>query len=134
MDPRINTGIEEILRTAHTVAVVGLSGNPSRTSYGIAVTLQAYGYEVIPVNPSIPEWNGLKSWPDLRSVPRHIDIVNVFRRSEFVAAIVDEAIEVGAGVLWTQLDVVDEAAALRALSNGMRVIMNRCIAMELAPR
>ena len=128
----MNEHIPAILRTARRIAVVGLSDKPYRISHGIAETLLAHGYEVIPVNPGFREWNGIPAWPDLRSVPFPIDIVNVFRRSEHVAALVEEAIAVGAKVFWTQSGVVDYAAAAHAEQAGMKVVMDRCIAVELA--
>ncbi|MCB2205170.1 CoA-binding protein [bacterium] len=128
----MNEHIPSILRTARTIAVVGLSDKPHRTSYGIAEGLRAHGYTVIPVNPAIESWQGLRSYPDLHAVEVPIDIVNVFRRSEHVSDIVDDAIAVGAKVLWTQLGVVDYAAAERAERAGMQVVMDSCIAVELA--
>jgi predicted CoA-binding protein len=128
----MNDNIPALLSRASRIAVVGLSDKPYRSSYGIAETLLAHGYEVIPVNPGITEWNGIPAWPDLRSVPFPIDIVNVFRRSEHVASLVDEAIAVGAKALWTQSGIADFAAASRAEQAGMQVVMDRCIAVELA--
>lgn len=128
----MNTEIPSILSSSSRIAVVGLSPDPWRTSHQIARTLLAHGYEVLPVNPLIDTWNGLPCWPDLGSVPGPIDIVNVFRRSEHVAALVDDAIAVNARCLWTQLGVVDLEAGKRAEAAGLQVVMDRCIAVELS--
>jgi predicted CoA-binding protein len=130
----MNENIAAILSGATHIAVVGLSDKPYRTSYQIAETLLASGYTVWPVNPVLETWVGLPAYPDLASLPRPADIVNVFRRSEFVGAIVDEAIATGARSLWTQLGVIDYAAARRAEEAGLDVVMDRCIAVELAKR
>ena len=108
------------------------SSSPWRTSHQIARTLLAHGYTVLPVNPLIDTWEGLPCWPDLARVPGPIDIVNVFRRSEHVAGLVDEALAVGARCIWTQLGVSDVEAGRRAEAAGMQVVMDRCIAVELS--
>ena len=128
----MNEDIPRLLQQSTHVAVVGLSDKPYRDSYRIAQALLANGYTVIPVNPTIERWNGIPAWPDLRSVPSPIDIVNIFRRSEHVSDIVDEAIAVGAHAIWTQYGVVDEDACRRAEAVGLHVVMDRCIAVELA--
>lgn len=128
----MNTDIRSILEHSRRIAVVGLSPNPWRSSHQIAQTLLAHGYTVLPVNPAITEWNGLPCWPDLASVPAPVDLVNVFRRSEHVSGIVDEAIAAGARAIWTQTGVADFAAAERAEAAGLRVVMDRCIAVELS--
>jgi predicted CoA-binding protein len=130
--PNMNERIPELLENSKRIAIVGLSDKAWRTSYQIAETLQAYGYTILPVNPSLDSWKGIPAYDDLLSVPTPIDIVNVFRRSEHVCAIVDEAIAVGARAIWTQLAVVDIAAGERAEANGLHVIMDRCIAIELS--
>jgi uncharacterized protein len=122
--------IVKLLREAKTIAVVGLSSKPWRSSYGIAEYLQKHGYRVIPVNPLENEVLGQKSYASLKDIPEHIDIVNVFRRSEFVPAIADEAIEIRARALWLQLGVVDEEAARRASAAGLAVVMDRCISVD----
>ncbi len=122
--------IKQIFAQARTVAVVGLSDNPWRPSYGIARYLQAEGYRIFPVNPEITEVLGEPAYPDLASVPEPIDIVNIFRRSSAVSAHVDEIIEKGAKLIWMQLGVRDAAAAERARAAGIPVVMNRCIAVE----
>ena len=116
--------VEEQLRNSKTIAVVGLSDNPDRPSYGVTKYMQSQGYRIIPVNPMIEEVLGEKSYPDLKSVPEPIDMVDIFRRSELVGPVVDEAIEVGAKYIWMQDGVVDEAAAARAEAAGIPVIMN----------
>ena len=132
MNTEINSKIEHILRNAHVYAVVGLSSNPSRTSYRIASDLIEHGRTVVPVNPAIEQWQDRKCYPDLKSIPVAVDVVNIFRRSEFVSDIVDEAIAINAKVVWMQIGVIDEAAAERALSAGLDVVMDRCISIEMA--
>jgi uncharacterized protein len=128
----INADISQILQETKTVAVVGISDNPSRASYGVAMTMLAHGYTVIPVNPVLEEWNGMKVYPNLRSIPFDVNMVDIFRRSEFVSEIVDEAIEKKVQTVWMQLGVIDEVSAQRAEEAGMRVVMDRCVAIELA--
>ena len=116
--------IEEQLRNSKTIAVVGLSPNPQRDSHRVARYMQEQGYRIIPVNPMIDEALGEKSYPDLASVPEPIDMVDIFRRSEYVAPLVDEAIAVGAKYVWMQDGVEDEAAARKAQEAGLLVVMN----------
>lgn len=122
--------IKEMLSAPQTIAVVGCSPNPDRDSHRIARLLQAKGHRVIPVNPGHQEIVGEKCYPTLREIPDKIDIVDLFRRSEHVAPIVDEAIEVGAKVVWMQLGVIDEQAAAKAQRAGLTVVMDRCPAIE----
>lgn len=117
----------ELLEKAQTIAVVGHSDKPNRTSYRIAQYLRGMGYTVYPVNPVVSEIDGEPSYPDLASIPEPIDIVNVFRRSEFLADIVQEAIEVDATSVWAQLGVEDEAAQRLADEAGLPMVMNNCI-------
>ena len=119
--------ISKILHTAHTIAVVGLSGKRFRPSYGVAEYMKRAGYRIIPVNPLETEVLGEKCYPDLDSIPEPVDIVDVFRRSEFVPDIVDAAIRIGAKAVWMQEGVVNEAAALHAAQAGLAVVMDRCI-------
>jgi predicted CoA-binding protein len=119
--------ISEILRVGRTIAVVGLSAKRYRPSYGVAEYLQRAGYRVIPVNPHETEILGEKCYPDVESVPEPIDIVDVFRRSEFVPEIVEAAIRKGAKVVWMQEGVIHEEAARRAREAGLEVVMDRCI-------
>ncbi len=119
--------ISEILHTARTIAVVGLSSKRYRPSYGVSEYMKKAGYRIIPVNPREKEVLGEIAYPDLDSVPDPVDIVDIFRRSEFVPDIVEAAIRKGARVIWMQEGVVHEAAARRAEAAGLIVIMDRCI-------
>jgi predicted CoA-binding protein len=119
--------IADILRTARTIAVVGLSGKRFRPSYGVTEYMQRAGYRIIPVNPYETEILGERAYPDLDSVPDTIDIVDIFRRSEFVPGIVEAAIRKGAKAIWMQEGVAHEAAARRAAEAGLVVLMDRCI-------
>ena len=119
--------ISEILHSARTIAVVGLSGKRYRPSYGVAEYLQRNGYRIIPVNPEEESVLGEKCYPDLESVPEPVDIVDIFRRSEYVPEIVEAAIRKGAKVIWMQEGVIHEDAALRAQEAGLKVVMDRCI-------
>jgi predicted CoA-binding protein len=125
--------VREILTTTRTWAVVGCSPDPGRDSHRIAALLQRRGYRVIPVNPGAggQEILGERCYPSLRDVPEPVDVVDVFRRSSAAGAHVDEAIEVGARAVWMQLGVADEAAAQRGRAAGLRVVMDRCPAIEL---
>jgi uncharacterized protein len=123
-------GIPEILRSAHTIAVVGLSNKKFRPSYGVTEYLQRAGYRIIPVNPQEATVLGEKSYPDLDSVPEPVDIVDIFRRSEFVPEIVEAAIRKGAKVVWMQEGVIHEEAARRAEAAGLTVVMDHCILKE----
>jgi len=119
--------ISEILHTARTIAVVGLSGKRYRPSYGVAEYMKSAGYRIIPVNPRETQVLGETCYADLDAVPDQIDIVDIFRRSEFVPEIVEAAIRKGARVIWMQEGVVHEEAARRAEAAGLIVIMDRCI-------
>jgi len=112
------------------IAVVGLSEQPERPSYDVARYLQTRGYTIIPVNPNATEVLGEKAYPDLASLPEPPEVVDIFRRSEFVSDIVDQAIEVGAKAVWMQFDVIDSQAALRARKAGLLVVMDRCMKVE----
>jgi predicted CoA-binding protein len=122
--------IAALLRSAKVIAVVGLSGKKSRPSYGVAEYMQRAGYRIIPVNPNEDNVLGERVYPDLESIPEKIDVVNIFRRSEFVAPVVDAAIRIGAKAVWMQEGVVHEDAAARARASGLVVIMDRCILKE----
>jgi len=121
------TSISEILRSARAIAVVGLSGKRFRPSFGVTEYMQRAGYRIIPVNPHESEILGERCYPDLDSVPEPIDIVDIFRRSEFVPEIVEAAIRKGARAIWMQEGVAHEAAAQRATAAGLVVLMDRCI-------
>src|SRR5579863_5007750 len=126
--------ITNVLATAKTVAVVGLSPKRYRASYGVSETLQASGYRIFPVNPNESEVLGEKCYASLEDIPEKIDIVDIFRRSEFVSEIVDTAIRIGARAIWMQEGVEDEASAERARRAGLFVIMDNCIAKEIYKR
>ena len=119
--------IPEILAAYHTIAVVGLSSRRFRASYGVADYMQRAGYRIIPVNPQEQNVLGEKCYPDLASVPVPVEIVDIFRRSEFVPEIVDQAIAIGAKAIWMQEGVVHEEAAAKARAAGLDVVMDRCI-------
>ena len=122
--------IAELLRTSHTIAVVGLSARRFRPSYGVAEYMQRNGYRIIPVNPFIETVLGEKCYPNLDSIPERVDIVDIFRRPEFVPEIVDAAIRIGARAVWMQEGVTHEEAAARACAAGLAVVMDRCILKE----
>jgi len=122
--------IAELLRESKVIAVVGLSGKKARPSYGVAEYMQRAGYRIIPVNPNETMVLGEKVYRDLDSVAEKIDIVNVFRRSEFVPEIVDAAIRLGARAVWMQEGVVHPEAAKKARAAGLVVVMDRCILKE----
>jgi hypothetical protein len=122
--------VAEILQQSRTIAVVGLSSKRFRPSYGVAEYMQRAGYRIIPVNPEESEVLGEKCYPDLDSVPEAVDIVDIFRRSEFVAEIVEAAIRKGAKAIWMQEGVTHEEAARRAAEAGLDVVMDRCILKE----
>ncbi len=130
MPPTQTDDIKELLQRAHNIAVVGLSSSPLRPSHGVAAYMQSHGYHIIPVNPQIRGALGEKAYPSLREVPERIDIVNIFRRPEFVEEIVDEAIELKLPVIWMQEDVINEQAAEKARQAGLFVVMDRCILKE----
>ena len=120
----------KILNEYRTVAIVGLSPDPSRPSHRVAKYLDRHGFRVIPVNPDAQEILGKRSYPDMSSVPEPIEIVDIFRRSEEVVPIVDEAIKIGAKVVWMQEGVINEKAASMARDAGLLVVMDRCMFKE----
>lgn len=122
--------IRDLLAAAKTIAVVGLSDNPLRPSHGVSAYMQAQGYRIIPVNPGIREALGEEAYPSLLHVPEKIDIVNVFRRPEFVLEIVDQAIQLKIPAIWMQEEVINEFAAARARKAGLFVAMDLCILKE----
>ena len=127
MQTRTPDPADKILRSARTIAVVGLSNNPRRPSYGVARYLQRAGYRIIPVNPNVAEVLGERAYATLSELPEPVGVVDVFRRSEFVGPVVDEAIAIGAAAVWLQDGVVDEAAAGRARAAGLDVVMDDCM-------
>jgi predicted CoA-binding protein len=122
--------IRKLLTVSKSIAVIGASPKPWRDSGAIAGFLAKQGYTVIPVNPKYDEISGVKSYPDLKSIPVPIDIVDIFRNPDEVEPVIDEAIAVGAKAVWMQLGVVNEAAARKAEQAGLAVVMDRCIAVE----
>jgi len=123
-------GIAALLGSARVIAVVGLSSKRYRPSHGVAEYMKHAGYRIIPVNPHETEVLGEKSYAKLEDIPEHIDIVDIFRRSEYVPELVDAAIRIGAKAIWMQEGVVHEAAAEKARAAGLEVIMDRCILKE----
>lgn len=121
---------ETILKSSRVIAVVGLSSNPTRPSNGVACYLKECGYKIIPVNPQEERVLGEVCYPDLESIPEPVDVVDIFRRSEFVPPIVDEAIKIKAKAVWMQEGVVNELAAASAREAGLLVVMDSCIAKE----
>lgn len=122
--------IEGVLKKSKVIAVVGLSDKEDRASYQVASYLLEHGYQIIPVNPNITEWKGIKAYGSLSQVDVQIDIVDIFRKNEFVLDIIDEAITLGAGVIWMQLGIVDEESAKIARNAGLAVVMDKCLKIE----
>jgi predicted CoA-binding protein len=122
--------LQTLLTEARVITVVGHSDKPYRTSYDIGQYLRNVGYKVYAVNPTIEEVDGERAYPSLADVPEPIDIVNVFRRSEYLQGVVDEAIAVGAKAVWAQLGVIDDAAAQKAEAAGLHMVMDRCIKVD----
>ena len=121
---------EKVLNSSRTVAVVGLSSKPDRPSYRVASYLKEQGYKIIPVNPGEKEISGELCYPDLASIPEPVDVVDIFRRSEDVPPIVEEAIRIGAKAVWMQEGVINEEAAARAREAGLGVVMDKCMRKE----
>lgn len=124
-DPMLN-----VLKQAKTIAVVGLSDNPLRSSYGVSAYMQSQGYRIVPVNPNCDYVLGEKSYASLLDIPEKVDIVNIFRRSEYVPAIVEQAIQIKAPAIWMQETVVHAEAAEKARKQGIFVVMDTCILKE----
>ncbi len=122
--------IGDLLKRAKTIAVVGLSNRPLRPSHGVALYMQQQGYRIIPVNPNIQSALGEKAYASLKDVPEKIDLVDIFRRSEFVPEVVDQAIALAVPAVWMQEDVIHEQAAEKARQAGIFVVMDRCILKE----
>ena len=122
--------ISQILKTSHTIAVVGLSNRRHRPSFGVSEYMQSANYRIIPVNPAESEVLGEKCYARLEDIPDHVDIVDIFRRSEFVPEIVESAIRIGARAVWMQEGVIHPEAAERARRAGLLVVMNTCILKE----
>ncbi len=126
--------ITDMLKTARTIAVVGLSSKCHRPSYGVAEYMQSAGYRIIPVNPNEREVLGEKCYPRLEDVPEKVDIVDIFRRSETVPGVIESAIRIGAKAVWMQEGVIHSEAAERARQAGLTVVMDLCILKEHAKR
>ena len=122
--------ITDLLKRAKTIAVVGLSNSPLRPSHGVSAYMQTQGYRIIPVNPEIHGALGEKVYASLLEVPEKVDIVNIFRRPEFVGEVVDQAIQLKTPTVWMQEEVINEAAAEKARKAGIFVVMDRCILKE----
>ena len=121
---------QEILKSCKSVAVVGISSDEDRPSYRVSKYLQEQGYQIIPVNPKELSILGAMCYPDLKSIPEKVDVVDIFRRSEAVPAIIDQAIEIGAGAVWMQEGINDEEAAAKARQAGLKVVQDRCMMTE----
>jgi len=131
--PEFNPEDEEIkgiLENNRTIAVVGLSTDPDKDSYRVARYLQEHGYHIVPVNPKTDEILGQKCYPNLAEIPFSVDIVDVFRKIEAIPAIVDEAIAIGAKVVWMQLGLAENRSAHKAMTAGLQVVMNKCLKIE----
>ena len=125
-----NPGVKErcaLLKRVKTIAVVGLSPNPTRPSHGVSQAMQGFGYAIVPVHPAAREVLGARAYPRLAAVPVPIDLVNVFRCAEFIDGIVDECLALGLKNLWIQEGIINEPAAMRAVESGLMVVMDRCI-------
>ncbi len=122
--------IDEILENAKVIAVVGISNKPDRASYGVSAQMQRRGYRIVPVNPVLKEVLGEDCYPSLEEIPFPVDLVNVFRASEFVPKIVDETIAIGAKYLWLQLGILHPEATAHAEAKGIRVVADRCLYTE----
>jgi predicted CoA-binding protein len=122
--------IREILAKSKTVAVVGLSDDPARASYRVASYLKDNGYRIIPVNPGVQEVLGKKAYPSVRDIPGPVDVVDIFRRPEFIPDIVEDAIRAGAKAIWMQEGLAHNAAAERARGAGLKVVMSKCMMKE----
>ncbi|MGO9553455.1 MAG: CoA-binding protein [Syntrophobacteraceae bacterium] len=124
--------LRNILCSSRTIAVVGISAKDESPSHKVAKYLIGQGFKVIGVNPKCDEVLGAKCYPDLKSIPEHVDVVDIFRRPDALAGVVDEAISIGAGAVWMQLGLENEEAAQKARSAGLSVVMNKCLKIEHA--
>lgn len=132
MTTLLSTDLElrQLLESAKTIAVVGLSENESRASFGVAKYLISAGYEVIPVNPQLSSWQGIAAYPTVEVIGRPVDIVDVFRGSEFLLAVVEDAIAASAGAVWAQLGITDDAAIARSTAASLPIVVDHCAKME----
>ncbi|MBW1992272.1 MAG: CoA-binding protein [Deltaproteobacteria bacterium] len=122
--------VREILQNNRVIAVVGLSTDPNRDSYRVAQYLQEHGYQIVPVNPKADRILGQKAFANLKDIPYPVDIVDIFRKIEAIPAIVDEAIAIGAKVVWMQLGLAENQSARKAMAAGLQVVMNKCMKIE----
>lgn len=122
--------MQDMLTQSKIIAVIGHSDKPERSSYRIAQFLRKVGYKVYPVNPMVRQIDARPSYAALKEVPEAVDIVNVFRRSEYLSEIIDEAIAINAKTIWTQLGIYDEQSAQKALDAGLNLVMDACIQVE----
>lgn len=122
--------IKEILNTCKTIAIVGISQDADKPSYGVAEYLKKHSYKIIPVNPKYTEVLDEKCYPDLKSIPEKVDIVDIFRKPDAVPPIIDDAIDIGAKVVWMQTGICHNASADKARAAGLKVVMNKCIKVE----
>ena len=122
--------IQQVLAASHTIAVVGLSADPERPSYEVAQYLQIQGYRILPVNPTLSQVLGVQAYPDLLAIGEPVDVVDIFRRSEAVPPIVEQAIQIRAKAVWMQKGVRNEEAAALARAAGLLVVMDRCMMVE----
>ncbi len=129
-EAEVSYPIKKVLTSSKTVAIVGLSAKPEQDSYKVARYLSEHGFEIIPVNPGAPEILGRRSYESLRELPFAPDVVDIFRRAEFVPEIVEDAIAIGARTVWMQLGVVHHEAATRAREAGLMVVMDHCMKRE----
>lgn len=126
----INQNIADILRSYKKIAVVGISSNPVRPSHYVSQFMKDKGFQIFPVNPGLDEVLGEKCYPSLSEIPDDIEVVDIFRRAEYVDEIIDEAIKAGAKVIWMQEGIINEQAAQKAIEAGLQVVMDRCIKTE----
>lgn len=128
--PEADRDVRDILCGAKTIAVVGISPKEENPSHKVAKYLIEQGFKVIGVNPNCEQILGVKCYPDLKSIPEHVDVVDIFRKADAIPAIVDEAIEIGAGTVWMQLGLEHEESAQKARNAGLKVVMNKCTKIE----
>ena len=122
--------IEKILTAYKTIAVVGISAKEGRPANDVPHYMLSQGYKIIPVNPTLEEWNGIKAYPDLKSVPEKIELVNIFRQSEDIPPVLEDAIVAGAKAIWMHSGIINEQAAAKARAAGIEVMMDHCIRVE----
>ncbi len=132
MNNNIEKTVEIILKTYHTIAIVGLSPKHDRPSWDVANYMQQHGYKIVPVRPGANEILGEKCYKNLADIPFKVDVVDIFRKSDAVALIIDEAIEIGAKAVWLQLGITNEKAEKKAKEKGLLVVSNKCMKIELS--